>query len=603
MIKIYILNNKYDWADAIETNSEALNTQWLNPTFIYLKDYYEYYSEYKDQVEWVVPVWQDSTIDEYANWVIDNELDIVGFGFYIWNAHIWIKVAKKIKQLNPNIIILAGGPDIDFFEKEYALKLKDSFDYIIKYDGEEPLRQILDNLIEDKPIKDIDQVYTIENEKLVGKFTNTVNRRNSWYQENSPILNNKKILIDAFSEAQKRNQDILMTWGTTRGCPYKCAFCDWGVNEYRKVGKRNPKLSKRELTFLALNKVKGIVLEDANWGMFKSDIDITKHWAALYTRYKMLYRENLSHSKNQKDNVIKIIRIMAKAGMIPRYGAGLQDLDLDVLKYNDRPDLTWEEHQEVIGEIQKYTKDDTKCYAMIIPGMPGQTLNSIIETFCKLGESNLFDDYNIMPFLMLPGAPMNTPAYREKFNVAHSTGHIIEDYTFMKRKWEKSSNFATFQVRFLTSCFSFNSKEYLEIVFMSWFMKQFEVYFHSVFDQGIDRRYFYNNFRDKISKEILGDSFNKSINYLKHHFDNGYYHLHFESKNYYLPMPYFIDVLLALYKKQITRYFNKNDVDITASYRKFCHHGGVPSVAFEYYTAKESAKIMREIFNEIQPSH
>ena len=38
MIKISILNNKYDWADAIETNSEALNTQWLNPTFIYLNN-------------------------------------------------------------------------------------------------------------------------------------------------------------------------------------------------------------------------------------------------------------------------------------------------------------------------------------------------------------------------------------------------------------------------------------------------------------------------------------------------------------------------------------------------------------------------------------
>ena len=514
MLKVSLLNNRYDWSDA----TAAKDTQWLNPTFIYLKDYYEYYSEFKDQVKWITPIWQDSTVEEYANWIIDSKLDVIGFGFYIWNAHIWVKVANLVRKKNPKILIFGGGPDIDFLDKDYAANLAPSFDYVVKYDGEEPFRIVLDNLVQGKPLTDIDQLYTIVDSKMVGKFTKTVNRRNDWFQENSPILNNRDILLKAFSEANDRGQKIMMTWGTTRGCPYSCAFCDWGVSEYKKVGKRNPKLSKRELTFLAVNNVVGIVLEDANWGMFKADIDITIHWSRLYTRYKMLYRENLSHSKNNKDNVIKIIRIMAKSGMIPRYGAALQDLDEDVLKYNDRPDISWEGHQEVIKEISKVTQDTTMCYAMIITGMPGQTFNSIVETFSKLGESNLFDNYNIMPFLMLPGAPMNMPAHREKYQVQHTMGHILEDHVLKNRLWEKDTNFATFPVKFLTSSFSFTSHEYLNIIFMSEFMRVFNIYFHSVFDQGLDRRYFYKNF-PSISNDIMGCFFTKATNYLKYHFD------------------------------------------------------------------------------------
>ena len=181
---------------------------------------------------------------------MDNELDVIGFGCYIWNTHIWINVARLLKKANSNILIIAGGPDIDFINPECAATLEDSFDFVIRYDGEEPVRLLLDKLVENKPIQDIDGIYTIKNSKMIGQLKNVINRRTTWYQENSPILNNQQILKDAFVKARNRGQEVTITWGTTRGCPYKCSFCDWGVGEYIKVGKRNVELSKEELTFL-----------------------------------------------------------------------------------------------------------------------------------------------------------------------------------------------------------------------------------------------------------------------------------------------------------------------------------------------------------------
>jgi len=232
MLKVSIINNRYDWSDPADKG-----IQFINPTFIYFKDYYEYYSSFKDKVEWVIPAWKDLTVKEYVSWVLDNELDVIGFGCYIWNTHTWIKVATLLKKANPHILIIAGGPDIDFINSEYAAKLEDSFNFVVKYDGEEPLRLILDKLVENKPIQDIDGVYTIKDSKMIGQLKNVINRRNTWYQENSPILNNQQILKNAFEEARQRHQNISITWGTTRGCPYKCAFFYWGVGEYVKVVK------------------------------------------------------------------------------------------------------------------------------------------------------------------------------------------------------------------------------------------------------------------------------------------------------------------------------------------------------------------------------
>ena len=151
-------------------------------------------------------------IDEYVKWVLNSNLDVIGFGFYLWNAHRWVKVANSIRKNNPNILIVAGGPDIDFLDKEYAAMLENSFDFVVKYDGEEPFRLILDKLVENKPIKNIDGVYTVKDSKMIGQLKNVINRRNTWYQENSPILNNQQILKNAFEEKLRQVHSIIFTF-------------------------------------------------------------------------------------------------------------------------------------------------------------------------------------------------------------------------------------------------------------------------------------------------------------------------------------------------------------------------------------------------------
>ena len=94
MLRVSLLNNKNEWKDAVGIKGR----RWINPTFIYLKDYYEYHSTYKDKVEWVIPTWQDLPIDEYVKWVLNSNLDVIGFGFYLWNAHRWVKVANSIRK-------------------------------------------------------------------------------------------------------------------------------------------------------------------------------------------------------------------------------------------------------------------------------------------------------------------------------------------------------------------------------------------------------------------------------------------------------------------------------------------------------------------------
>ena len=348
--------------------------------------------------------------------------------------------------------------------------------------------------------------------------------------------------------------------------------------------------------------MRSIVLEDANWGIFKEDVDITKHWAYLYKNTGHLERENSSYSKNQKENVIKIVTIMAEAGMINSHSPALQDINEDVLKYNERPDLTWEEQQEVIKIIRHITKDykkKLKCHAQMILGMPGQTFTTIIDTYVKLGECELLDDYYNQPFLVLPGAPVNFPTLRKKYNIKHTKGFLLDNYTLFRYKWEKDSSFSLIPANLLTSCFSFTTREYFEMFIVAEFIREFDKYFSYVFDEGVDRKEFYTNFK-YFSKDILGDYLFKIVNYLEHHHGTDYFHLHIESDKFYFPLRFVSHIFLTLHKVAVMKYFKDTyNIKVHSCYYKLCKGYGIPIIPFASYTPNEAIVIMRSIYDKI----
>ena len=72
------------------------------------------------------------------------------------------------------------------------------------------------------------------------------------------------------------NERWLASWETNRGCPFSCAFCDWGSATASKVSRMDLDRVYRELDWFSEHKVEFIFCCDANFGMLPRRCKIAK---------------------------------------------------------------------------------------------------------------------------------------------------------------------------------------------------------------------------------------------------------------------------------------------------------------------------------------
>lgn len=155
--------------------------------------------------------WREFTIKENPNDIAEKckDFDVVAFSCYIWNITQTLATARALKNLNPNIKIMLGGPEVSY-EYNDVITLPE-VDYIILGEGEIPFAEFLDAYPNIESVGNL--VYKNGEEiKLLPKqvmFDLENYRGINPYKNDAPEdLYNKVCYIE-----------------TSRGCPYKCEFC------------------------------------------------------------------------------------------------------------------------------------------------------------------------------------------------------------------------------------------------------------------------------------------------------------------------------------------------------------------------------------------
>lgn len=333
-----------------------------------------------------------------------HDTNILLCSCYVWNWTITTYLAKKVKELNPNCLIIFGGPQVpnysdDFFEKHPYV------DLLVHSEGELIFEEICTAYLKDKDFSKIDGVQTKD-------FKNPPAKRiNDLTSLASPYLTN--VVWDL---VEKRDDlQWIASWETDRGCPYQCTFCDWGSATATKLRKWEEDRLFKEVEWFADNKIPYIDCCNANFGIFQDrDFRLAEKLRNEFTAkgFPETFRTNWAKISSEK--IIPIAKLLEEVGLLRAVTLSLQSMDEQTLGIIKRANIKFDEFSELTASFRR---NGIPTYTELIMGLPGETL----ETF-KKGFETIISDSTIGSVVVyncgvLPNAPMNEPSYREKYQI------------------------------------------------------------------------------------------------------------------------------------------------------------------------------------------
>ena len=150
----------------------------------------------------------NSDINVFAEQIINEKPDVVSFSSYIWNIEKTLEIAKLIKEKTDCAIIL-GGPEVSYRAKN-ILENYQFVDFVLSGEGEKSFPQFLDIYNSNGDYKDVCGLSYRESGSVISiPEAECKNTPPSPY--NSEFFDNLNGRISYIE--------------TSRGCPYRCAFC------------------------------------------------------------------------------------------------------------------------------------------------------------------------------------------------------------------------------------------------------------------------------------------------------------------------------------------------------------------------------------------
>lgn len=150
----------------------------------------------------------NDNMDEVLEDIISYNADLVGFSCYLWNIEDVLYMAENIKKIKPHTVIVLGGPEVSYEAKD-LLKERPHVDYIMLNEGEERFCKLLQVLKGNIPVEDVDGLVYRDCDEI--------------------LINPAKGYVDLnhipFPYFDENLEHKLVYYETSRGCPFKCAFC------------------------------------------------------------------------------------------------------------------------------------------------------------------------------------------------------------------------------------------------------------------------------------------------------------------------------------------------------------------------------------------
>jgi len=185
---------------------------------LYLAGYLLEHSQYEVHV--LDPQAEKLSHEETIKRIVAIGPDVVGVHMLTFHLIDSLKMIQNIKKILPKTRIICGGPHVHIYPRETLMQ--PGIDFTLVGECEQTFKIFLDYLENKCPITDVNALYYFDHE---GNIQNTTR---------SPLLANldelphpaRNLLNPTFYSSVLAKQSVTTTLMTSRGCPYKCIYCD-----------------------------------------------------------------------------------------------------------------------------------------------------------------------------------------------------------------------------------------------------------------------------------------------------------------------------------------------------------------------------------------
>jgi hypothetical protein len=216
----------------------------------------------------------------------------------------------------------------------------------------------------------------------------------------------------------------LIVLETTRGCPFKCTFCEWGGGIDTKIIKKDIDVVKDDLNAIAEAGYKQVYLADANFGAFEDrDIEILQYAYDLGLEFidvSTLKTKDLSRKQRIIDKWFNVmgqdITRKLSASAVPHIS--IQSLSDEAMAVCRRLDLSAEDKIKLSEYIDNRCNDrgHPAPNPEFILAMPGSTKEDFYREFQVIWN---FKSWGMIrhQYMFLPDATLSDPAYCDMYEI------------------------------------------------------------------------------------------------------------------------------------------------------------------------------------------
>ncbi len=357
----------------------TLNSKYVHSNLA-LKYLYAVAQDWSPQVE-LKEFTINHPLDYVFGEILRGEYDAVCFSCYIWNIRQICELAEQIKLVRPQAFIVLGGPEVSFGTQRFLEKHWWA-DFVLMGEGEGVFYRFLEQLHSPKP--DFGSVAGL----AWRSAEITVNAL-------APPLKIESIPFPY--EYLPAEEDKVLYYESSRGCPFRCAYCLSSVD--RAVRALSPVRVESELSYFIYKKVKQVKFIDRT---FNYDSDRCQH----ILKYLMDHDNGVTNFHFElcgdliDEATIELVKC-ARPGLF-QFEIGVQSTNEEVLRRCGRH-CDFERLSQAVRKLAG--PGNVHLHLDLIAGLPGEDDISIKKSFNDVYR--LKPDALQLGFLkVLKGSPM-----------------------------------------------------------------------------------------------------------------------------------------------------------------------------------------------------